>query len=633
MKKLDSSSDTLSNSEPDERQVQELVRLYEQGFFRETIKKGTQIAKSIPKNMLIFNILGAAHAQLHNYDSAVAYFELILEMKPDDGNSYYNIGVAMQDKGDLRSAIKNYRKAITCNPNHATTYYNLGNAFQEVGNLESAIENYAKAIKLKPDYAEAWNNIVFPMQAIKPNFSSVGEILSLFLEQSESQKYKGAKSILKYRLCQGGKGAEGALKEALSLLSHFKYNNIKNPRPSNENFEIKTIMPQKIVALLNFGRSGTGLLHSLFDGHPEVSTLPSIYLSEFFDHSTWEKIIAGDWSEIVERFISIYEVLFDASAPNAIATAGNQSISFLGRKEGMTNVGEYRNEVIKIDKKRFHTELNRLVSNHNQLDAYAFLQLVHASYNVSLDDNNKKTLIFYHIHNPDTYAQLNLLQSAPHTDWLVMIREPIQSCESWIRKEFQNNDYLGITTRVVKMLFEVDNIVFQKNNSIGVRLEDLKEYPEKTINAICDWAGIRAHENLYKMTAQGKKWWGDPTSPDFLIDGMDPFGKTSIRREVGLVFSENDQFILRTLFYPFSVRFKYVEANLNKFKADLQAIRPMMNNMFDFENRIVQETQADPEQFVRTGTYLYLRSVLLERWTMLNTLHTYPNMLKPLVIS
>ena len=91
MKKLESSSDTLSNSEPDEGQVQELVGLYKQGFFRETIKKGTQIAKSIPKNMLIFNILGAAHAQLHNYDSAVAYFELILEMKPDDGNSYYNI--------------------------------------------------------------------------------------------------------------------------------------------------------------------------------------------------------------------------------------------------------------------------------------------------------------------------------------------------------------------------------------------------------------------------------------------------------------------------------------------------------------------------------------------------------------
>ena len=36
-----------------------------------------------------------------------------------------------------------------------------------------------------------------------------------------------------------------------------------------------------MVALKYLGRSGTGLLHSLIDGHPEVSTLPSIYLINF----------------------------------------------------------------------------------------------------------------------------------------------------------------------------------------------------------------------------------------------------------------------------------------------------------------------------------------------------------------
>jgi hypothetical protein len=53
-------------------------------------------------------------------------------------------------------------------------------------------------------------------------------------------------------------------------------------------------LPDKMVALVHFGRSGTGLMHSLIDGHPEVSTLPSIYFSEYFDHSNWEKIIS-DW--------------------------------------------------------------------------------------------------------------------------------------------------------------------------------------------------------------------------------------------------------------------------------------------------------------------------------------------------
>ena len=120
------------------------------------------------------------------------------------------------------------------------------------------------------------------------------------------------------------------------------------------------------------------------------------------------------------------------------------------------------------------------------------------------------------------------------------------------------------------MLYEVDNSVFQSGNSIGVRLEDLKAFPKKTIPTLCAWLGIKEEDSLYEMTAQGKKWWGNPSSPDYAKDGMDPFGKTSIKRKVGSVFSENDQFILRTLFYPFSVRFGYVEENAEQFEIDLQ---------------------------------------------------------------
>ena len=99
---------------------------------------------------------------------------------------------------------------------------------------------------------------------------------------------------------------------------------------------------------------------------------------------------------------------------------------------------------------------------------------------------------------------------------------------------------------------------------------------------MCRWMGIEEQECLYQMTAQGKNWWGNPSSPDFLIDGMNPFGKRSIKREIGSIFSENNQFVLHTLFYPFSILFGYVEENLKNFKAHLQVIRPMLYHMFDF---------------------------------------------------
>ena len=62
------------------------------------------------------------------------------------------------------------------------------------------------------------------------------------------------------------------------------------PRSINDPINSNNQLTDKVVALVHFGRSGTGLLHSLIDDHPEVSTLPSIYLSEYFNHSNWEKI-------------------------------------------------------------------------------------------------------------------------------------------------------------------------------------------------------------------------------------------------------------------------------------------------------------------------------------------------------
>ena len=87
-----------------------------------------------------------------------------------------------------------------------------------------------------------------------------------------------------------------------------------------------------MVALVHFGRSGTGLMHSLIDGHPEVSTLPSIYFSQYFDHATWTKIVSAGWDEMIDRFISVYEVLFDATSSVPIEGKSKRLIHNIGKK-------------------------------------------------------------------------------------------------------------------------------------------------------------------------------------------------------------------------------------------------------------------------------------------------------------
>ena len=577
--------------------------------------------------------LGNILYKLSKLEEAEASYKKVIEFKPTYAEAHNNMGAILTKLGRLEEAEASYKKAIELKPNYVEAYFNLGIGLHDLGKLEEAKSNFMKVIELKPNYAEAWNNIFLPLQVIKLQKQSIEDSLPLLSEQVTSKYAQVAKSILSYRLNLGSPSTDNSLKKVHNILSSTDNTFIKNPKVLSSESITKLIPPKKIVALIAFGRSGSGLMHSLIDGHPDVSTLPSSYFSEFFDYFTWEKIIAGGWEESADRFTKIYEVLFDASSAVPISTKGKQTINNIGQKEGMTNVGLGRDEVISVDKKVFIKELKQLMNCHDSLDSITFFKLVHSAYEKALDDHNEKKLIFYHIHDPGTYARLNFLRLAPSTNWMMVVREPLQNCESWLRSNFYDGDYKTITHKIFQMLFGVDQAIYRNNNSIGVRLEDLKEHPKKTIPALCKWLGIEENDSLYQMTTQGKKWWGDPTSPDYAKEGMIPFGKTSINRKLGLIFSTNDQFILRTLFYPFSVRFGYVEENLEQFKKDIVTIRPMLDQMFDFEKKIAQQKKMDKEKFMKSGHYLFLRSAMIERWSTLNKLHTYPNMLTPLKIN
>ena len=607
------------------------IALYHKDDLDGAIQSFEKAIRILPSFAEAYFHIGVCQNDKGNIKAAIGAYDKSLSLRPNFTDAHFHKGVALQQKDDFDGAIQSYKKVLEIQPDNFDTHNNMGVAFHAKGDLIAAIKSMKQSIKIRPDHTETWSNLFYPLQAGKYKKPSPEDKLTLFSEQLEFSSPKVAKSILKYKLTQGGPSAEASLAKALQLLKTFDNACIQNPLNTNALLK-QPARSKKMVALVHFGRSGTGLFHSLIDNHSQVSTLPSIYFSEFFNHSTWATLIADGWNKIVDNFIQKYDVLFDARSSVPTTSKNGKLIHDAGLKEGMTNVGEQQDTVLSLDKKTFHQALTHLIGLKDHLDAFTFFKLVHAAYDLASNDYNKKHLNFYHIHNPDTYATLNFLKSAPDVSWVVMIRDPLQSCESWILKSFQLGSYSDIVTKIFQMLFEIDSSIYKNHTSIGIKLEDLKERPRKTIPAICSWLGIEEEESLYEMTAQGKKWWGDPTSPDYTVDGMKPFGKTSINRKVGLVFSKNDQFILRTLFYPFSVRFGYAKENPDQFKTNLKKIRPMLDQMFDFEKNIAAKTGVDVAEFMKSGYYLYLRSGLIERWTTLSKFNTYPNMLKPLRI-
>jgi tetratricopeptide (TPR) repeat protein len=82
-----------------------------------------------------------------------------LSIKPNNANTYYNMGNALKDQGKLEEAIEAYNKALSIKPDHVDAYNNMGNALKDQGKLEEAIEAYNKALAITPDHAEAHSNM------------------------------------------------------------------------------------------------------------------------------------------------------------------------------------------------------------------------------------------------------------------------------------------------------------------------------------------------------------------------------------------------------------------------------------------------------------------------------------------
>jgi tetratricopeptide (TPR) repeat protein len=152
-------SKSSSNSEPPQEQVDKLISLYSQGQFEEALEKAKPLISLFPKAVTLHNIQGASNTALQRYDAAIDSYNQAIKIKPDYVDAYYNMGIALKDKGELDAAIDTYKQAIRIKPSYADAYYNMGNALKDKGELDAAIDTYKQAIKIKPDYAIAHYNM------------------------------------------------------------------------------------------------------------------------------------------------------------------------------------------------------------------------------------------------------------------------------------------------------------------------------------------------------------------------------------------------------------------------------------------------------------------------------------------
>jgi serine/threonine-protein kinase len=86
-------------------------------------------------------------------DTAIAALREVIRQRPDDAFAHFNLGKALSDRGKADEAIVQDREAIRLRPDYAVAHDNLGWHLQNVGKLDEAIAEHKEAIRLQPDDA------------------------------------------------------------------------------------------------------------------------------------------------------------------------------------------------------------------------------------------------------------------------------------------------------------------------------------------------------------------------------------------------------------------------------------------------------------------------------------------------
>ena len=104
-----------------------------------------------------YTFLGWTYSFTGDFDAAIAECQHAIEVDPEFGNPYNDIGAYLIEKGQLDEAISWLEKATGAMryDNPAFPYFNLGRIWEHKHQFGRALASYKMAVEIDPHYALA----------------------------------------------------------------------------------------------------------------------------------------------------------------------------------------------------------------------------------------------------------------------------------------------------------------------------------------------------------------------------------------------------------------------------------------------------------------------------------------------
>ncbi|MCP4675744.1 MAG: tetratricopeptide repeat protein [Deltaproteobacteria bacterium] len=113
-----------------------------------------------------WDMLGLIETRRRDFGKAKNHHIRALSLEPYRASSHYNLGIALQESGQLKEAAAAYLAALRIDPRDAEAHNNLGLVYAGAGLYEQAAEAHRNAIDIEPRYAEAAYNLGLSYKAL-----------------------------------------------------------------------------------------------------------------------------------------------------------------------------------------------------------------------------------------------------------------------------------------------------------------------------------------------------------------------------------------------------------------------------------------------------------------------------------
>lgn len=157
--KSDDTSSGKRRIEPGEAEQSQLMTLFAERRYAEIEPLARSLTLRFPNSGLPWKALGVALKMMGRHVEALAPMRQAASLRPQDHETYFNLGEICRENGLLRDAEEACRKALAIEPRYAEAHNNLANILGECGRLGEAEAACRQALAIRPDYAKAHNTL------------------------------------------------------------------------------------------------------------------------------------------------------------------------------------------------------------------------------------------------------------------------------------------------------------------------------------------------------------------------------------------------------------------------------------------------------------------------------------------